>query len=42
MNTNIYILELENNKYYIGKTNKSNFTLENDFNSNSNKWTKKI
>lgn len=37
----IYTLELENNKYYIGKTNKSNFNLENDFNSNSNEWTKK-
>ena len=37
----IYMLELENNKYYIGKTNKSNFTLDNDFNSNSNEWTKR-
>ena len=37
----IYILELENNKYYIGKTNQPEFRLEQHFNSNGSSWTKK-
>ncbi len=39
--TNIYILELTNNKYYIGKTNNPTFRLEQHFNSNGSAWTKK-
>ncbi len=37
----IYILELVENKYYIGKTDKSNFCLEKDFNNNISEWTRK-
>jgi len=37
----IYILELENNKYYIGKTSNPDFRLEQHFNSTGSKWTKK-
>ena len=37
----IYVLELENNKYYIGKTNNPKFRLESHFNSNGSWWTKK-
>ena len=37
----IYILQLENNKYYIGKTNNPDFRLNNHFNSNGSSWTKK-
>jgi predicted GIY-YIG superfamily endonuclease len=29
----IYILELQNNKYYVGKTNNINFRFEQHFNS---------
>ena len=44
VDTNIYILELKNNKYYIGKTNNPTFRLEQHFNSNlrsGSAWTKK-
>ena len=37
----IYILELENNKYYIGKTTNPDFRLEQHFNSSGSQWTKK-
>ena len=36
----IYALQLEQGKYYIGKTNNPQFRLENHFNSNSSAWTK--
>ena len=39
--TNIYILKLENNKYYVGKTNNIESRLENHFNNNGSFWTKK-
>ena len=37
----IYALKLENNKYYIGKTNNPSFRIENHFNSEGSAWTKK-
>ena len=37
----IYTLQLEQGKYYIGKTNNPTFRLENHFNSNGSEWTKK-
>jgi hypothetical protein len=37
----IYVLQLEEDKYYIGKTNNLAFRLENHFNSNGSAWTKK-
>jgi len=37
----IYILELENKKYYIGKTVNPEFRLEQHFNSFGSQWTKK-
>ena len=37
----IYILELEEGKYYVGKTNNPHFRLESHFNSNGSEWTKK-
>ncbi len=37
----IYILELENNKYYVGKTTNPDFRLEQHFNSSGSQWTKK-
>lgn len=36
---NIYILQLEDNKYYIGKTNQPEIRLESHFNSNGSAWT---
>ena len=36
----IYVLQLEEGKYYIGKTNNPTFRLENHFNSNGSEWTK--
>ena len=36
---NIYILQLENNKYYIGKTTQPEIRLESHFNSNGSSWT---
>ena len=37
----IYILELENKKYYVGKTTNPNYRLEQHFNSYGSEWTKK-
>jgi len=37
----IYILELEQGKYYIGKTNDPDIRLNDHFNSNGSVWTKK-
>lgn len=37
----IYTLQLEQGKYYIGKTNNPQFRLENHFHSNGSEWTKK-
>ena len=37
----IYILKLEEEKYYIGKTNNPIFRLNEHFNSNASSWTKK-
>ena len=36
----IYALQLEKDKYYIGKTNNPQFRLESHFNSNGSEWTK--
>ena len=36
----IYVLQLEKEKYYIGKTNNPQFRLESHFNSNGSEWTK--
>ena len=36
----IYILQLEQGKYYVGKTNNPEYRLENHFNSNGSAWTK--
>ena len=36
----IYILLLELNKYYIGKTNNPDIRLDSHFNSNGSEWTK--
>tara|TARA_B100000131_G_scaffold317057_1_gene358335 strand:- start:509 stop:1102 length:594 start_codon:yes stop_codon:yes gene_type:complete len=37
----IYILKLNNKKYYVGKTDNPKFRLESHFNSNGSEWTKK-
>jgi predicted GIY-YIG superfamily endonuclease len=37
----IYALKLQNNKYYIGKTNNPSFRLEEHFKTNGCAWTKK-
>ena len=37
----IYTLQLEQGKYYIGKTNNPKFRLESHFCSNGSEWTKK-
>ena len=37
----IYILELENKKYYVGKTTNPKFRLNQHFNSSGSQWTKK-
>lgn len=37
----IYILELEDNKFYIGKTDNPNFRLNSHFKSYGSAWTKK-
>jgi hypothetical protein len=37
----IYTLQLEQGKYYIGKTNNPKFRLESHFGSNGSEWTKK-
>jgi cellular nucleic acid-binding protein len=36
----IYTLQLEQGKYYIGKTNNPEFRLNSHFNSNGSEWTK--
>ena len=36
----IYVLKLENNKYYVGKTTNPSFRLETHFNENVSVWTK--
>ena len=38
---NIYILKLEQNKYYVGKTNHINIRLKDHFIGNGSAWTKK-
>ena len=37
----IYILELTNGKYYVGKTNNPGFSIDSDFNLNDSAWTRK-
>ena len=37
----IYVLKLEQGKYYIGKTNNPQFRLENHYNGNGSAWTQK-
>ena len=37
----IYILQLENKKYYVGKTLNPDFRLEQHFNLSGSQWTKK-
>lgn len=37
----IYVLKLQNGKYYVGKTSNPKFRIENHFNSNGSEWTKK-
>ena len=37
--TNIYILKLENNKYYVGKTTNPKFRLGQHFDSNAGAYT---
>ncbi len=37
----IYILQLENNKYYVGKTNNPQFRLDQHFNLTGSVWTTK-
>ena len=39
--TNIYILKLEENKYYIGKTNYPNYRITDHYNSEGSAWTSK-
>ena len=39
--TFVYVLLLQNNKYYIGKTSNPNFRLAQHFNFNGSAWTKK-
>lgn len=36
----IYILQLEQKKYYVGKTTNPSFRLDSHFNSNGSAWTK--
>jgi len=36
----IYVLHLQSNKYYIGKTLRPKFRLDSHFNSNGSAWTK--
>jgi predicted GIY-YIG superfamily endonuclease len=38
----IYILQLEDNKFYIGKTDNPGFRLNSHFNYNGSTWTKKF
>lgn len=41
MSLYIYILQLEENKYYVGKTKHPKFRLESHFNAEGSEWTKK-
>ena len=36
----IYVLQLDKDKYYIGKTNNPQFRLESHFNLQGSEWTK--
>ena len=36
----IYVLKLEQDKYYIGKTNNPTFRINSHFNANGSSWTK--
>lgn len=36
----IYVLRLQNDKYYVGKTTNPKFRLEGHFNNNGSEWTK--
>ena len=36
----IYVLKLQKNKYYVGKTTNPQFRLESHFNSSGSEWTK--
>lgn len=38
---NIYILQLEDNKFYVGKTNEPEYRLEQHFDGNGSAWTQK-
>src|SRR5579872_3815511 len=37
----IYILQLEDNKYYVGKTKNPDFRIEQHFDSDGSAWTQK-
>ena len=37
----IYIIKLEDNKFYVRRTNNPQFRLQEHFNSNGSEWTKK-
>jgi hypothetical protein len=37
----IYVIQLQEEKYYIGKTDNPQFRLDSHFNSNGSEWTKK-
>ena len=37
----IYVLQLKNNKYYVGKTKNPNFRIDQHFNNNGSAWTTK-
>lgn len=39
--TYIYVIKLESDKYYIGKTGNPKFRLESHFNNSGSEWTKK-
>ena len=41
-NIYIYILQLEQNKYYVGKTKDPDFRLEQHFDGNGSEWTRKF
>lgn len=38
----IYVLELQNNKYYVGKSNNVYYRIEQHFNGNGSVWTRKF
>jgi len=42
MSVSIYVLKLEQNKYYVGKTQNPDFRLEQHFNGEGCKWTTKF